>query len=75
MNKRRRSMKIRPGVVTYKGPEAEHKERLKKKLADARFIVKYLTSGIDYSEFQIFTMVVDQASGEKHIFYRKKEAV
>ena len=68
-------MKRRPGVIQYEGPEAEHKRQLKIKLVEARYIVKYLTCGIDYSEFQIFTMVVDNLTGEKHIFYKKKEHV
>ena len=67
-------MRRRPGVDPYEGPDKEYAKRLKEKLAGARFIVKYLATSVVDSEFQIFAMVVEKTTGQRHIFVARTES-
>lgn len=65
-------MKIRPGLGEYKGPEAAHKERRSKILADAKFVMKYLKYS-NLNGFDIFIFVRDKSDGRLDIVVRKGE--
>jgi len=66
-------MKKRRGVEPYEGPDKMHKNRRKKILSDARFLMKYLKCG-DLEGFRVYVVVRDDAGGETDIFVRGKEA-
>jgi hypothetical protein len=54
-------------VEEYKGPEDMYDKRLKQKLADARFMTKYM-SCIEDPDFKISIVIEEKQTGQKHIY-------
>ncbi len=54
-------------VEEYKGPKDMYNKRLKQKLADGRFMSKYM-SCIEDPDFKIYIVIEEKQTRQRHIF-------